>query len=185
MSRETGARTVVWETRMGRETGVGTMDEWRRACEVAEFELASFDRREAGSFLQTTAPAIWAASPRRRRLVAALEDAQVGLVRATEAAEAETPHEPTSDLGRAAFVSTDERATSAQRRRARSVSDVPGAYDDAIRAIERTHGKLTWLAVAMAIAGAHDITVSESTLRRWCKEEGLPLPAERGRLLRA
>jgi hypothetical protein len=185
MSRETGARTVVWETRMGRETGVGTMDEWRRACEVAEFELASFDRREAGSFLQIADPAIWAASTRRRRLVAALEAAQVGLVRATEAAEAETPNEPTSDLGRAALVSTDERATSAQRRRARSVSDLPGAYDDAIRAIERTHGKLTWLAVAMAIAGTLDITLSESTLRRWCNDEGLPPPPERGRQMRA
>ena len=91
---------------MGRETGVGTMDEWRRACKVAEFELASFDRREAGSFLQIREPAIWAASigPRRRVLVAALENAQLGLLRATDAAEAEAPDEPTTN--RASLVGT-------------------------------------------------------------------------------
>ena len=106
MSREHSVRTVEWATDLGRETGVPTVDEWRRASEVAEFELTSFDRREAGSFLQIAEPVIWAAliGPRRRVLVAALENAQLGLARATEAAEAEAPDEPTTN--RASLVGT-------------------------------------------------------------------------------
>lgn len=106
MSREHSVRTVVWETRIGRETDVRTVDEWRRASEVAEFDLASFDRREADSFLQIAQPAIWAAliGPRRRVLVAALENAQLGLRRATDAIEAEAPDEPTTN--RASLVGT-------------------------------------------------------------------------------
>lgn len=73
------------------------------------------------------------------------------------------------------------------KRRGRSVSDLPGAYDDAIRVIRRGHGKLTWKAVAVEISHALNISPSldPGTLRGWCKADGLPHPGERERLMRA
>ena len=145
--------------------------EWVRAVQLATFKLDSFDRRWARS---------WFTSKNRERviLVAALEDARLGLLHATLAAEADTPQrEPPASV-----ALTDAPAT---RRRGRSVSDLPGAYDDAIRAVRGRHGKMTWEAVAAEIAGSHNITLSDSTLRGWCKADGLPHPGERERLMRA
>jgi len=126
MSREHSVRTVEWATDLGRETGVPTVDEWRRASEVAEFELTSFDRREAGSFLQIAEPVIWAAliGPRRRVLVAALENAQLGLLRATAATEAEAPDEPTTTVLRSS-VPARRRGRRAGSRSGRSGRPLP------------------------------------------------------------
>lgn len=76
-----------------------------------------------------------------------------------------------------------EAAPSPDRGRGRNVSDLPGAYDDAIRAIRSRHGKLTWPAVAEEISTALSISLDPGTLRGWCKADGLPHPGVRERLM--
>jgi len=71
------------------------------------------------------------------------------------------------------------------KRRGRSVSDLPGAYDAAIRKLRSDHAKMTWPAVAAAMAAALGIPIDPSTLRGWCKEDGLPHPGVRERDLRS
>jgi hypothetical protein len=70
------------------------------------------------------------------------------------------------------------------RRRGRTVSDLPRAIDNALGEIRRRHGKVTWDSVAVEISSALDITLDKSTLRGWCKSDGLPHPGERERLIR-
>jgi hypothetical protein len=69
------------------------------------------------------------------------------------------------------------------KRRPRSIPDVPRAYDAAIRALHSRQTRLTWPNVATEIATTLGITLTEGTLRRWCDEEHLPDPTERWRLI--
>jgi len=95
------------------------------------------------------------------------------------------PAEPPADTPPPEPATVALTDAQAERRRGRSVSDLPGAYDDAIRAVQGRHGKLTWPAVAEEISTELDISLDPSTLRGWCKADGLPHPGERERLMRA
>jgi hypothetical protein len=75
-------------------------------------------------------------------------------------------------------------AETADKRRARTIPDLPTAYDAAILALKHDQTRLTWPNVATEIARAHEITLHPSTLRDWCGADGLPRPAVRERQLR-
>jgi hypothetical protein len=59
-------------------------------------------------------------------------------------------------------------AATMDKRRARTIPDLPTAYDAAILALKHNQTRLTWPNVATEMARAHGITLHPSTLRDWC-----------------